>query len=506
MANNYGVANTVFKPFSFEDMLKPALMATESLEKLEAEKLAADEAAALSALDFKGSKYEDKFNDYLNSLSGVADYINKGDIQNAKRAIKGAKNMYVNTLVPAQQRIKKLNTLRDKQNAEESANPFVRFSIDYRNKNEDDINNNSDYVSYDLDKIYAKIAKNTIDRISKDYRASIGKPTAIKGTNSIAVTSGYGMTSEEYEAALADPNSDLNKYIKEQISIATDGITNQDIIKEVTQGVKDTIKNNIGKFTTTAQQRPTTSNANYLRKLEFDYKYTKDENGNYRLSDNFIKDQMALKGYILDDDGNWVKPGKNNDLDVELPADRSFNASYSYALPDFKGDSVRIKTFDIDNKLNNKSAYVDVKHEGESRKANKYEYKDILEMMPEGVSQEVLAKLVGGNIDNAAYYDFYYIDESGRGGTIYTELKDNNVIKNIQNERFTNEQRSKAAGIVKVDNVYYFVGSDGRILLDKNKNGIDLSEDEISTYRDILENLENGKIVPITNNSENVAL
>jgi hypothetical protein len=504
MANNYGVANTTFKPFSFEEMLKPALMATKSLEEIEAEKLAADEAAALSALDFKGSKYEGKFNDYLNSLTGVADYINKGDIQNAKRAIKSAKNMYVNTLIPAQQRIKKLNTLRDKQDVEQSANPFIRFDIDYRNMTEDQITNNSSYVSYDLDKIYKKVAQNTIDRIAKDFRPQVGNNVRIKGTNSVAVTSGYGMTPEEYEAAIADPNSDLNKYIKEQIDIATDGIKNQSIIDEVTQGVRETIKNNIGKFTTTNQQLPQYNNANLIRQREFDYMFEKDENGNWKYTDNYIKDKLKLKGYTFDADGNPVK--SNNSASGNLPIDRQINESYDYVIPIFKGGSARVNTADIDNKLNDDSAYITKKFDGEDHKANKYSYEDLLKITPKGVTNEVLTELVGGDITAAKYYDFYYVDTGGWGGRLYSELKPEATVKSLQNNSFIAEQKTKAAGICNIDGTYYYVGSNGRVLLDKNKNGIQLTEEEKSMYADALSTLKAGEAISIPNSSENVAI
>jgi hypothetical protein len=503
MANNYGVANTVFKPFSFEEMLRPALMATKYLEDLEKEKLIADEAAALSALDFKDSNYENQFNQYTQLLTNVTDLINKGDLHNAKNSFKKARSMYINTLEPARQRIKRLNALRDEQNKKQEANPLIRFSVDFRDKTEDDINTNSNYVSYDLNKIYAQVAQNTVNKISKDFRPQVGTPVGIKGTNLISIMSGYGMTPQEYEAAVADKNSDLNKFINEQIKLATNGITNKEIIDEVTQGVKDTIKNNIGKFTPQMQQRPQYSNANAIRQREFNYKYTKDDKGNYRLSDNYISDQMTLKGYVLNDGGEWVKPSGSDNL---LPPDKSYDPELAYNIPELKGKSVRVKTFDVDNKLNNKDSYVDVNYNGKATKANKYTHSEILSANPKGVSEEILIDLVGGDSKLLPYYDFYYVDDNGRGGTIYSELKKDKDIKYIQNKTFINEQISQnAKGIARIENAYYYVDSNNRILLDKNKKGIRLSKEEVLAYKDLISGLGNKEIVSI-DSSQNVTL
>lgn len=78
MANNYGVANTVFKPFSFEEMLKPALMATEAHNKLEEEYnnlelMAADVAGKLSnnPKDKSLQALYNKFNTELQKASNI---------------------------------------------------------------------------------------------------------------------------------------------------------------------------------------------------------------------------------------------------------------------------------------------------------------------------------------------------------------------------------------------------------------------------------------------------
>lgn len=489
MANNYGVANTVFKPFSFEEMLRPALMATKSLEELEAEKMAADEAAALSALDFKGSKYENKFNDYLKSLSGVADYINKGDIQNAKRAIKSAKNMYINTLVPAQQRIKRLNTLREKQNTEESANPFVRFDVDYRNKTEDDITTNSSYTSYDLNKIYKQIATDTMSRISSEYRPQVGNPIKVSGTNSYLVTNGYGMTQEEYNDALKDPNSDLTKFVNSEIKKATSGITNQSIIDEITQGVKDVIKSNIGKFEQTKVEGTKTNRSDFLSaaKAAYEYKWGVDENGNPVIlgrSDQWFKD----KGWKQDANGEWYNPYGNKEEGMYHPnLNQDPDAGYKEEIPSFKGGYERVKKTQLDTKLSslgkNKLRESDIKDAVGNKMPEVIRFSHD-ELLSSGIDniENIIRKLTDGN--PAEYYNFYYSDDTGRGGTVYSVKKSDEDIKTIINNNYIYDLKAndKHKGIYKQGDAYYYIDSDGKFLLDKNKQRIKLDLLEVDKY------------------------
>lgn len=248
MANIFLKPTAQFRPFSYQEMLAPIKAYTEAYNNTEKELDILDEAALAQSFLFKGSKYENQYNDYLKKLDSISNSISNGNLSGAKNEIKEARKTFLNTLAPAAQRITKLNTLRAKQDTEQSNNPYIRFSTDYRTIDEDNVNNSSTYTSYDLSKIYTQVAKNTITKIANDFRPQIGTPVKVEGTNSYMVTQGYGMTPEEYNKAISDPNSDLNKYINSEVEKATKGITNEDVIKEITEGVKNTIKDNIGKF------------------------------------------------------------------------------------------------------------------------------------------------------------------------------------------------------------------------------------------------------------------
>lgn len=316
MANYFATKTAQFKPFSYQEMLAPILALKEDYEKSEKDLSDLEDTAAAQAFTFQGSAYENDYNKYIESLNNASNSMSIGNYNSdTKNKIKALRKQFLNTLAPAAQRITKLNTLRDKQNAEQAANPYIRFSTDYRNANEKDITANSNYTSYNLSKIYKQIAEDTLNRIATDYRPQVGDPVNIEGTNSYIVKHGYGMTPEEYESAIDNPNSDLNKYINSEINKAVKGITNEDVIKEVTQGVKDVIKSNIGKFesTTVKSSNNSESNANFFRAAEnaYKYKWEKDANGNLIITG--LSDEYKLDhGYTRNADGTWNAPSYKN--------------------------------------------------------------------------------------------------------------------------------------------------------------------------------------------------
>lgn len=309
MANIFLKPTAQFKPFSYQEMLAPIKAYQDAYDALDKELGILEDAVSSQAFVFQGSNYESQYKDYLKSLNDITSTMSNGNLSDVKKQIKAARSTFLNTLAPAAQRITKLNTLRDKQNAEQAANPFIRFSTDYRNVDDSDITASSNYTSYDLSKIYDQIAKDTLSRIASDYRPQVGDPTKIEGTNSYIVKHGYGMTQEEYNDALNTPDSDLNKFIASEVKKATNGITNQDVIDEVTRGVQNTIKSNIGKFEQTTVKGDNNSTSDLIRELEFNYKYTKDPvTGQLRYSDQYQKD----RGWIKNPDDSWSKPNNDN--------------------------------------------------------------------------------------------------------------------------------------------------------------------------------------------------
>ena len=93
MANNYGVANTTFKPFSFEEMLKPVLMATEAHQKREEELNTLLEDAALKAFNFmdqdtaEKSIYDIDYQKSVVVIGNEANGITKDTAENSHRRV-----------------------------------------------------------------------------------------------------------------------------------------------------------------------------------------------------------------------------------------------------------------------------------------------------------------------------------------------------------------------------------------------------------------------------------
>lgn len=507
---NYFLTQTAqFKPFSYQEMLAPIMALKEDYEKTEKELSDLEDTAAAQAFTFQGSAYENDYNKYIESLNNASNSMSIGNYNSdTKNKIKALRKQFLNTLAPAAQRITKLNTLRDKQNAEQAANPYIRFSTDYRNANEKDITANSNYTSYDLSKIYKQIAEDTLNRIATDYRPQVGDPVNIEGTNSYIVKHGYGMTPEEYESAIDNPNSDLNKYINSEINKAVKGITNEDVIKEVTQGVKDVIKSNIGKFesTTVKSSNNSESNANFFRAAEAAYRYNwgTDSKGNPIILGE--SDQYKLDhGWKKDINGEWYKPSQSNTGNGTEPKKDTLDAYFDLkTMPSSEGGTVRIKSTDIDNKLRKESNKPDVtaKVKGKTKPGlKKFEWYELNQLGIKNMNADEIAYYTDNNIDNAKYYDYYYEDVGGRGGELHIIRKPDAEIEDIIVRDRTAEKMKEAAGIAMKNGKYYFIDKNGKILLTPRRFGIQLDLKDESKYKNIIKDLKEGKFALLNGNT-----
>lgn len=509
MANYFATKTAQFKPFSYQEMLAPIMALKEDYEKTEKQLSDLEELAATQAFTFQGSAYENDYNKYIESLNNASNSMSVGNYNSdTKNQIKALRKQFLNTLAPAAQRITKLNTLRDKQNAEQANNPYIRFSTDYRNADEKDITANSNYTSYDLSKIYKQIAEDTLNRIATNYRPQVGDPINIEGTNSYIVKHGYGMTPEEYEDAISNPNSDLNKYINSEINKAVKGITNEDVIKEVTQGVKDVIKSNIGKFesTTVKSSNNSESNANFFRAAEAAYRYNwgTDSNGNPIILGE--SDQYKLDhGWKKDINGEWYKPSQSNTGNGTEPKKDTLDAYFDLkTMPSSEGGTVRIKSTDIDNKLRKESNKPDVtaKVKGKTKPGlKKFEWYELNQLGIKNMNADEIAYYTDNNIDNAKYYDYYYEDVEGRGGELHIIRKPDAEIEDIIVRDRTAEKRKEAAGITMKNGKYYFTDKNGKILLTPRRFGIQLDLKDESKYKNIIKDLKEGKFALLNGNT-----
>lgn len=488
MANIFLKETAHFKPFSYKEMLAPIEAYAKERDAQEDAIDALETTAADAAFDFKGSSYEDMYNNYINSLSSIANNISSGNISgDTRKQIRDARRTFTQTLAPAQKRIKKYRELVTKQDEEQSDNPYVRFSVDYRKLTEDDVNANSSYTAYDLNKIYKKVAENTIDKISSDYRPLVGEPTLIEGTNSYMIKHGYGMTQEEFSDAMKDTNSDVYQFIEEEVKKATKGIENKEIIAEIIPNVGRIVQSNIGKFQTERVTAPKdTDNALGWAKLELDRQ-------------KFLAEYEPVES--PDGTVQWIKK-EGSSTSSGYKKDEDIDPYFSFKnLPTFPGGTTtRIKSTDIDNKLRKDSNKPDVTQTIEGVKKTglkKYNYAELVSMGIKNIDMNEITRVVGGNIENAKYYDFYYEDTGFRGGVLHAVKKTDDEIKGmIYNERVSNK-RKEIAGIKKTREGYYYTDMNGRILLDPYKKGLKLTDDEMLAYRPMIENLKVNSYVRI---------
>lgn len=114
MANNYGVANTVFKPFSFDEMLKPALMVTEAHNKLEEQisnlEVITNDLEHKITNDPKDKVLKEKYNLYKNQLKKASDLLSsKGLNSDIKKTFNNLRALYSQNFSGVDEAYKKLN-------------------------------------------------------------------------------------------------------------------------------------------------------------------------------------------------------------------------------------------------------------------------------------------------------------------------------------------------------------------------------------------------------------
>lgn len=263
MANNYGVANTTFKPFSFEEMLKPVLMATEAHEKREEELNTLLEDAATKAFNFMDQDKAEKaiYAVLTDRIKNAADSLASQGLSSVlQKDISNLNKEYRSKMLPIQQQLAKRAELVAEQRKALLENPNLLFNIDYSKANLRDITSSSTYSVIDPEKYKEEIAKefsNITNNIVKDAVST----SKIKGTNTYNVLNQVGYTPEEFEAAFTSNNGnpDINSPIYQFYKERKDAIyARKDIDNDTKQKLERTLyttmKNNAGKsaMTTTS--------------------------------------------------------------------------------------------------------------------------------------------------------------------------------------------------------------------------------------------------------------
>ena len=328
MANNYGVANTVFKPFSFEEMLKPALMATESHEKREEELNTLLEDAATKAFNFMDQDKAEKaiYEVLTDRIKRAADSLATTGLSSVlQKDISNLNKEYRSKMLPIQQQLAKRAELVAEQKKALLDNPNLIFSTDYSKANLRDITSSSTYSIVDPEKYKEEVAKefsNITNNIVKDAVST----TKIKGTNTYNVLNQVGYTPEEFEEAFTgnNGNPDLNSPIYQFYKERKDAIyARKDIDNSTKQKLErtlyNTMKNNAGKSVMSTATAPTTSSNNNRTPKQILHHYNHNEldkinRAYYTLGNQVI--EYEVLGFEKNNDGTYKKDKSGNYIPI----------------------------------------------------------------------------------------------------------------------------------------------------------------------------------------------
>lgn len=236
MANIYGRSTATFNPYSFEEMLKPALMATEAHNKLEEdlstlEVMTADLESKL-AKNPKDAQLRATYDAYKSALNEASEELySKGLTPQSRRAFSKLKSEYSSKINPIQEAYKKYQEQQDFINKLAVTNPEVLITGAGESI--------SDYMGDTLPKL-SSVNLNTLTAqalaeakadSARTYRESYWKPTA-GGRFQERYTS-VGLKDKDFDAAIKN----LEDYNKGRTNVLSeDAAAMQSIINNIIGG------------------------------------------------------------------------------------------------------------------------------------------------------------------------------------------------------------------------------------------------------------------------------
>ena len=249
MANTYIVTNNRFKPYTFDEMLKPYQMYTEAYNKADAELNLLLEDAATKAFNFapQDTAELNAYNNMLNRIKTASDQLSTGLNPSLMNEIQQINKDYRKTMIPIQQRINKRAELAAEQRKLQASNPNIRFTKDYSTANLSDITANSSYGIVNLDKIMEETALDFQKETSGITRTDF-EPIPIGNTGHYNVITGYGYTPKEMEEAWGDINNPIYQKYLEKTQYIDSLDYNKELKDEMKLAVWEGMKAGAGKF------------------------------------------------------------------------------------------------------------------------------------------------------------------------------------------------------------------------------------------------------------------
>lgn len=166
--------NSKFRPFTYDEMIKPIVQYKEAYEALEKDysNLSAQTEMMRDYAEREANpKAYDRFNRYSNDLEAVMDDFSRGMNPNNRRALLGLKRRYYDEIEPIAKASKKIEELSAEQRKLAASNPNIMFDRDFSSEVSIDQmmdNPNLSYRAIDGNDLYTKgaaIAKSMSSRL-----------------------------------------------------------------------------------------------------------------------------------------------------------------------------------------------------------------------------------------------------------------------------------------------------------------------------------------------------
>lgn len=337
MANTYIISGSQFKPYTFDEMIKPALMYKQAYEdtekKLESlEELGIDENSFLE----QDTSSEELYNNYMTKLQETSDALSNGYNAEIAKQARDLHRIFKTKINPMKTKLAIRAALTEEQRKLKSANPYLEFDKDYSTTSLNDITETSTYKTRDLSKISAEIAAD-MTKFVASMTPEFTEDT-ISGVGA-TLTTKYGYTPTEAYTQIKTKGTELNEKFSKYFDKYKDDSFKHD---KLINTIENTMMSNAGVSSTQfIKSKNNVDNNEGLITLDDGSIFS--ENGTYqgKIDENgvFIKDGGSGNGlgslhsilngiddyvYTIESDGKMLKHNLNEYYDKASKESRDY--------------------------------------------------------------------------------------------------------------------------------------------------------------------------------------
>ena len=241
MANTYIVSGSQFKPYTFDEMIKPALLYKQAYEDTE-KKLESLEEVGIDENSFleQDAASKELYNNYMSQLQQTADALNNGYNAEVAKQARNLHKIFKTKINPMKTKLAIRAALTEEQRKLKNANPYLEFSKDYSTTSLDDITETSTYKTRDLSKISSEIAADMTKFIAS--MTPEFTPDTISGVGN-TLTTKYGYTPKEAFTQIKTEGTELNEKFKKYLDKYKDASFSDDMLINT---IENTMVSNAG--------------------------------------------------------------------------------------------------------------------------------------------------------------------------------------------------------------------------------------------------------------------